>query len=348
MPPIIESFHPSSSSSSSLPARLIPTLQSHLPHSLPLLRRIQFASRVEGGSTPHSHVIYVHSPPPPDDSPVHFAAAYLDLSRGPETECWVYSSLQASVPFNGDATSSEYIPPSLSADELAAAVEQLLHLLRRIEQIESAYAAENGNSGEEGLNRGHSRHHVRVGALHEIVRRLLVAAGVKVLRTSVVPKGKEWEFYATWLVRVGDLERKNEVDLPEGLEWDVIREGDTGLVRGRTSIPKRENSDTMLMVPSTVIRREDGTAIAWGYLGVDGSVSTLHVEEQYRGQGLAKALTGRLLRTRLQELGDDGWCSTDISTTNLQSQGVFRSIGGSPAWTVSWMYLDLKTVGGPL
>jgi len=37
-------------------------------------------------------------------------------------------------------------------------------------------------------------------------------------------------------------------------------------------------SDTMLMVPSTVIRREDGTAVAWGYLGVDGSVSTLHVE----------------------------------------------------------------------
>ncbi|KAB5579956.1 hypothetical protein GE09DRAFT_420601 [Coniochaeta sp. 2T2.1] len=335
MPPTIESSHPSSSSSSLHP-RLISTLNSHLPHSLPLLRRIQFASRVEGGSTPHSHVIYVHSPSPPDSSPSHFAAAYLDLSRGPETECWVYSSLQASVPFNEDATSSEYIPPAdLPADELAVAVEQLLVLLRRIRTIESSYAAENGNS-EDGLNKGHSRHHVRVGALHETVRRLLVVAGVKVLRTSVVPAGKEWEFYATWLIRVEDLEGKNEVDLPEGLGWcwDVIREGDTGLVRGRTSIPKRD--DTMLMVPSTVIRREDGTAIAWGYLGADGSVSTLHVEEPYRGRGLAKALTGRLLRTRLQELGDDGWCSTDISTTNLQSQGVFRSIGGRPAWTVSW------------
>ena len=38
------------------------------------------------------------------------------------------------------------------------------------------------------------------------------------------------------------------------------------------------DSDTMLMVPSTVVRREDGTAVGWVYLGVDGSVSTLHVE----------------------------------------------------------------------
>jgi len=146
--------------------------------------------------------------------------------------------------------------------------------------------------------------------------------------------GQDWEFYATWLIRVEDLKVENEVDLPEGMRWDVLRREDTGLVKSRTKIPKRD--DTMLMVPSTVIRGEDGMAIAWGYLGLDGSVSTLHVEEPYRGRGLAKALTGRLLRERLRELGDDGWCSTDISTTNLQSQGVFKSIGGKPAWTVSW------------
>ena len=230
MPPIIEASHPTR-----VPPSLISNLKSHLPHSLPLLRRIQFASRVKGGSTQHSHVIYVHS----GDSS-HFAAAYLDLSRGPETECWMYSSLQASVPFNPDATSSAYIPSPLSTVELAIAIEQPLSLLRRIRSIEASFSSLSENGSEEGLNQGHSRYHVRIGALHETVRRLLIDNGATVLRTSVVPEGQEWEFYATWLIRAGDLKQKNEVDLPEGLRWDVIRTEDTGLVRGRTSIPKRE------------------------------------------------------------------------------------------------------------
>lgn len=32
------------------------------------------------------------------------------------------------------------------------------------------------------------------------------------------------------------------------------------------------------MLPSTAIRLGDGTTIAWGFLGLDGSVSTVHVE----------------------------------------------------------------------
>ncbi|OIW34477.1 hypothetical protein CONLIGDRAFT_638833 [Coniochaeta ligniaria NRRL 30616] len=331
MAPIIETFPPSA-----IPAHLLTRLTSHLPFSIAVLRRLQVASLKKGGSTPTSHILYVHSDgsshaAADDSSP--FAAAYVDLSRGPETECWIYSSLQDSVPLNPVPTSSEALPPAdLSRDERDACVQQLLVLLRRIRGLEASYAS--AHHGEEGLNKGHSRGYVRIGALHETVRRLLVAAGVRVKATGVVPVGQEWEFYATWLIRVEDLRVENEVELPGGMGWDVLREGDTGLVKSRTKIPKRD--DTMLMVPSTVIRGEDGTAIAWGYLGVDGSVSTLHVEEPYRGRGLAKALTGRLLRERLRELGDDGWCSTDISTTNLQSQGVFKSIGGKPAWTVSW------------
>jgi hypothetical protein len=81
---------------------------------------------------------------------------------------------------------------------------------------------------------------VRVGALHETVRQALIRRRVEVKRTSVVPKGQEWEFYGTWLIRVEDLKAAQEVDLPGGLRWDVLRAEDTGLVKGRTKIPKRE------------------------------------------------------------------------------------------------------------
>ncbi|KAJ9164605.1 hypothetical protein NKR19_g1270 [Coniochaeta hoffmannii] len=339
----VDTFPPSS-----IPPHLLTRLNAHLPFSLTVLRRIQVACRKKGGSSAHSHIIYVHDGGS-HSGPCPFAAAYLDLSRGPETECWIYSTLQDAVPPNRDPTSSDALAPAgLSPEAGEVCVQQVLRLLRRIRAIESVFASASadGSGSEEGLNRGHSRAHVRVGALHETVHRALVDAGVRVKATSVVPVGQEWEFYSTWLIRVENLKAGDEVDLPEGMRWDVLRGKDTALVKSRTTIPKRD--DTMLMVPSTVIRRQDGTPVAWGYLGVDGSVSTLHVEEPYRGRGLAKALTGRLLRTRLQELGDDGWCSTDISTTNSQSQGVFRSIGGKPAWTVSWMYVDLATVGEPL
>lgn len=34
---------------------------------------------------------------------------------------------------------------------------------------------------------------------------------------------------------------------------------------------------------------------------------TLHVEEPYRGKGLAKTLARRLMRDHLKDYGDDGW-----------------------------------------
>lgn len=230
MAPKVETF-----SAASIPAQLLTRLNSHLPFSLTVLRRLQVASRKQGGSTPNSHILYVHDGSYTDGP---FAAAYMDLSRGPETECWIYSSLQDSVPPNPSPTSSEVLlPTGLPPDEQEVCVRQVLFLLRRIRAIETSYAFAHG---EEGFNKGHSKGHVRIGALHETVRQLLIAAGVKVKATSVVPVGKEWEFYATWLIRVEDLKVENEVDLPTGMRWDVLREGDTDLVKGRTNIPKRE------------------------------------------------------------------------------------------------------------
>jgi hypothetical protein len=229
MSPIIETFSPST-----IPSHLFTRLNSRLPFSLTVLRRSQFASRVEGGSTPNSHILYVHDGSHADR---HFAAAYVDLSRGPETECWIYSSLQNSVALNPIPTSSEALPADLSPDEQEVCVQQLLLLLRRIRAIESSYASAHG---EEGFDKGHSRGHVRIGSLHETVRRLLIAAGVSVKATSAIPVGVKWEFYATWLIRVEDLKVENEVDLPAGMRWDVLRREDTGLVKSRTRIPKRE------------------------------------------------------------------------------------------------------------
>lgn len=229
-PPTVEAFSPTS-----IPPDLLTRLNAHLPHSLTVLRRLQFASRK--ASTPHSHILYAHSPSCP-----FFAAAFVDLSRGPETECWIYSTLQDAVPPNPDATSSAALPSILPPDAADACARQVLALLRRVRAVESHFAAAGG--AQEGLNEGHSRGYVRVGALHETVRQALMAAGVRVRATGVVPPGQDWEFYASWLIRVpGDLKGPDGEGgdcLPDGCRWDVLRESDTGLVKSRTKIPKRE------------------------------------------------------------------------------------------------------------
>lgn len=42
--------------------------------------------------------------------------------------------------------------------------------------------------------------------------------------------------------------------------------------------------------------KPQGELVAWAFLGVDGSLTSLHVEPAHRGQGLAKAVSRRLFR----------------------------------------------------
>lgn len=97
--------------------------------------------------------------------------------------------------------------------------------------------------------------------------------------------------------------------LPAGLVWDVVREGEYGLVKARTAIPRQER--TMRLLGSVGVRvrvragasgsdeggngaEERGPLVAWAFLGPDGSLTSLHVEPAFRGRGIAKMLTRRV------------------------------------------------------
>ncbi len=84
------------------------------------------------------------------------------------------------------------------------------------------------------------------------------------------------------------------------------------------------------------MRLEDGTLVAWAFLSLDGTMSTLHCEEPYRGRGIAKAVACKVMRDHNGVFGDDGWCASDIHLGNVQSRGVCESIGGKYGWRVSW------------
>lgn len=231
------------------PHSLLSLLQSHLPPSLTLLRRLQFATNSPPTSRGNTNSIILHATYTPDTTPPHrhhFATAHLNLHLSPETELFLFSSLESHCPFLPSPFSSPDPSPnqnqpnpqtteiSLPPAEIEKGVSLLLALLRRIRALEANLPA----TTERKIGRGR----IIVGSLHEAVRQRLLEAGVRMGRTQasgVIAGEGGWEFCGKWLFPPlgGDGERGV---LGEGMRWDVVRRGDVGVVQGRTAIPRQE------------------------------------------------------------------------------------------------------------
>ena len=62
----------------------------------------------------------------------------------------------------------------------------------------------------------------------------------------------------------------------------------------------------------------------------------MRVQEEYRGRGLAKAVTSNLFRLHLPKFGPERIAHADVALDNIQSQGVCKSLGGAEGWIVYW------------
>ncbi|PNS20183.1 hypothetical protein CAC42_5633 [Sphaceloma murrayae] len=167
------------------------------------------------------------------------------------------------------------------------------------------------------------------------------------------------ERYSKWVFDIEDgaaKEAMDDVELPDGLKWGRLRKGDYALLRSRTGIYRQDR--TLEMLPSVAIYpvgdAEDIRPIGWTLLGVDASLTTLHVEPQYRGKGLAKKLARKVwtehLNWYVQKFIEDGKMVTeklahaDVATWNKASNGVCKSLGGYTEWGDYWFRADLDKI----
>ena len=114
------------------------------------------------------------------------------------------------------------------------------------------------------------------------------------------------------------------------------------LVKSRTQIPRQEK--TLRLLPNLAIYpKTSATPIAWSFLGLDASLSSLHVEPDYRGRGLAKGLAAKLFVDGLDAYGkDDRWAHADVATDNTASNRVCKALQGEWSFHVYWVRVDVS------
>jgi GNAT superfamily N-acetyltransferase len=215
-----------------------------------------------------------------------------------------------------------------------------------------------------------------LGSLHTGVMTLLSTTnsyvdlaplpGLKIHRYDVPP-------YVKYLFHPSIYQSVSEHRLPTGYRYADIKERrgllphHLELVISRTNIPRTR--ETLMRMPGVVVYFDGNTAaleeqeempVAWGFLAVDGSLATLHVEPEHRGQGLAAILSKEIMRTAMIAQTEDGkgvfsfldddqdtegdrdaYTHADVATTNGASRRVMEKIGGDLAWTDTWTVLEL-------
>jgi hypothetical protein len=321
---------------------VLPILQSNLPYSLPLLGRLRFHHR-----SPASHVVATFPTPTTSEAvPQCFAVAFLDRTRRPETECWIFAS--GEVPGRCQLSS-----PAQHCDECKAAVLSLVDTIAKLDlpgsihdtaMVEFSPSLASALSGEVLL----------IGQLHEtctkIIQQAMTGANAKPPVSGIdVP-------YVFYLFQPSTLPEPRA--LPVGLRWGQVRPQDFALVRSRTLIPRQDA--TLALLPSLAIfpdNEVDASPVAWAFLGVDGSLTSLHTEPEYRGKGLAKILTGKIFRekgftdqnlaettnaeSKATESDEEAWFHADVALDNKSSRRVCQGLGGKESWIVHWIRIDL-------
>ena len=192
-----------------IPSGLLDLLSVHLPFSLPLLRRLQSA-KSWGSTDPSARLLFASSAgKPPCDvdivEGIHFAAAYLDPGAGPETQMWIYSTLEDG---------------GLSPEDAGTASQQVSHVVNHARNLGKEYKGELAFPGG-----------ILIGSIHSSVSEALENAGICF----------EWrsEFgYDKWLFRVEDLPPLPS-NLPDGMHWSTATRDDCLLAISRNDLPRQ-------------------------------------------------------------------------------------------------------------
>ncbi|KAG7135353.1 hypothetical protein HYQ45_006892 [Verticillium longisporum] len=206
---------------SEVPDGILDLLILHLPYSLSLVRRLQYTAASPTGKTPSARIVVASDSPPPeptshdaafDATARHFTVSYFDPSRGPETQTWIYSTLE-----DAHARDSSVV---LTRDETAHCEKQILAVVSEIKRVAREYDAVKPLAFPR---------QVIVGTLHHALRAVMRKHDVSLTHRHDYQK----------IIFPFDKLPSADAALPAGLSFETTTLEDCHIVKSRTDIPRK-------------------------------------------------------------------------------------------------------------
>ena len=321
-------------------AQLLAKLESHLPYSIPLLRRIQFHLHHLISSTARIFVAAVVGRTrgePGDDVAANgnpdiletwlsekqshkhpWIAAHIDLANAGQTAVWAYSSWESDLnhPFPSsltdpmEAVALTHAEPEPTQKALMRAL--FSYISTELIPLASTTPSEEWLSLERTgkyLSKPFSRDKVLFGTVSEKLWGVLPRNA----RTRTDDGYWKYIFEIESGAHRESSSRNGSVSassLPEGYSFGVMKDENLQTVLDRSPIPR--TLGTLRQYVSVGLFHDSSPApIGWGFLGKDASLSSLHTEPEHRGKGLAVTLGAELLRRQHVATSLAGTHSTD-------------------------------------
>lgn len=332
--------------------RALAILRPYLPACIPLYRRLQFG-RFFPDTQLLTNLPYLDASPDPQDGTVGtpWLMAFIDRTCRPETELWMFASWEASSSPSSTTTTSPKEEDAL----LYALFREIKHLPVPTSIHQETLLSNDDEQDHSGTSRkDYSAHMLSTsvllcGAIHE--KSIPVFERTNLIKHVFVAGSVPNHEYIFNLDQppMSELLSK-ETLLPQDLRWGELQYKHFALVRSRTQIPRQDR--TLAELPNTAIfpittPDADPEPVAWAFVGLDGSLTTLHVEPERRGRGLAKQIATKLFRDKMDIFWEDGMprlAHDYVIKGNTASVGVSESIGGRSEWDAHWVRVDLDMI----
>jgi hypothetical protein len=318
---------------------ILEALRPHLPNALPLYRRLQF-----GKFTSYSTIITnldIRQDGPEDTlQPVEqqrqqlnhpWLAAYIDRSCRPETEAFIFCSWESE---NGSSGSEEEQITLMKA--FAAEAKKLVLPPSQHPEVADSWAASPGD--------------ITFGAVHEktatIMRKANVLHVPKLANDGISIPFRTYIFRLERQGSNGEGDKAADRSLPVGLRWDVLQPAHLTLVRARQAYPRLEK--TLATMPGIALFSDSqDDPIAWALIGLDGSLTSLHVEEDWRRKGLGVLVARKIFQDGMATFwkhsgaSDPPFAHAYVAEGNIASESLMRKTEGVSAWNVHWIHTNL-------
>jgi hypothetical protein len=360
---------------------LLAHLHAHLPHSGPLYRRIQYQA---SHPSPTARVFAsFEESQPPKETKTPWLASYVDIPRGPDTQIWLFSSIESEsgTPATTTTQSREIVKTYL--------VSLFTHIQRSlvpdyISSLPTTLKTPVPAVIEEGVPKipAHRPTSYLLGTVHTALEALIVELRGEKKLTIHRGAGVHYVKYcfSSKTFNNVSLEDVNASTTTEESSSSGYRFHDsTGklgiqghhidLVKSRTNIPRsREALLAMGGValyhssqPVSSSEKEDEMPIGWAFLGFDGSLCSLHVEPEHRGRGLAGVVGREVMKRGVKVFepgpgssgipggnpgyrGEEEWFFADVAVENAASRRVMEKMGGVAKWRVAWMVVEIENL----